>query len=222
MLPRDIRTHLDRARASSDPASDLEEVVRSLKSKGLAQYHLYRLLLKYQAGLDWDELDAADGLIDLAWGAPWAVVRPLFDRPLVEVASLLAGNRLDSVNDVVTNLKKWDGRPTRIWGELWLRFEISALWHAPATERRSGDESSLALGDDLRRWLRLREYEGHPVPGAPPSWDAKGVSLWLHEEFSDRLVEVTAFVDAPNRGHLGCRPGGIFILKIVGANATTD
>lgn len=222
MLPNHLRARLDRARASSDPDAGLEAVARSLKSEGMGQYPLYRLLGEYLSGLrdPWD--DAVEGAIDLAWGAPWARGRPLFDRPLVEEASLAAREVPYSVNEVVANLRRLDGQAARVTGRLWLGFEISSLWHASEAEQKPGGGSSLALRDDLRRWLRLREDEGRPVAGAPAHWNAREVTLWLHEEFCNQLVQVTAVVDARHRGHMGCRPGGIFLLSIARSGAGID
>jgi hypothetical protein len=216
MFPKAIRARLDRARASSDPAAALEAAARELKAE-VGQYALFRLLDEYQGGLDWEDLGSVDGLIDLAWGAPWAPGRPLFERPLVEEADRAAGDRHYSVHEVVADLKRLDGRPVRVAGRLWLGFEISALWHTPESEQRGGDRSALALGGGVHRWLRMREYQGRPVTGAPPSSDARGVALWLSDEFCDRPVVVTAFVDARHRGHLACRPGGVYVVTMARA-----
>lgn len=217
MLTKAIRARLDRARASSEPATALEEVARELKTNGMRQYALFRLLCAYQSGLDWNELRSMDDLVDLGWGAPWAPGRPLFDRPLVEEADHAAGDGLYSVHEVIAGLKGLDGRPVRIAGRNWIGFELSALWHMPDSEQR-GDESALALGGGVGRWLRLREYQGRPVPGAPPISDIRAVAVWLSEEFGYTPVVVTAFVDARNRGHLGCRPGGIHVVKMTHAD----
>ena len=215
MLPKKIKVKLDQALASSDPARELGAIVRSLKAGGMEQYRLYRLLGKFRAGLYDPRNEALENAIALAWGAPWALGLPLFERPLVETAASAARDKPYSVNEVVEHRKKLDGQPVRVRGLLQLGMEISALWHEPANEKKSDYRSSLALGGSIDRWLRLREFEGRPVEGAPALDDVRAVALWIREYFGNHHVEITAMVDAKNRGHLGARPAGIYSLSMI-------